>query len=182
MKKVYLLLLFYLPLVSFAQLKDSVLLKFPMDNVGNVVYQEVVVNKLTKEQLFKNAQTWIAKNYGDYKSVIQVQDLATGNLVFKGKSVYGSYLDRVTDGLTYTVQIEVKADKFRVKIMDIKEYSTLTSDGSETSTSLAEWYNKQIARTDEYANNVPRLLREKDSRVKKLLDSIKKGLLENDDF
>lgn len=182
MRKAYLLLLFLLPIMGFAQLKDSVLLKFPMDNVGNVVYQEVVTTKLTKEQLFKNAQTWIAKNYGDYKSVIQVQDLSTGNLVFKGKSVYDTYLGRVTDGLTYTVQIEVKPDKFRVKIMGIKEYSTLTSDGSETSTSLAEWYNKQIVRTDEYANNVPSLLREKDNRVKSLLNDIKSSLLENDDF
>ena len=40
--------------------------------------EEVVEVKNTKAKLYANAQTWIAKTFGDYKAVIQFEDKEQG--------------------------------------------------------------------------------------------------------
>src|SRR5665648_140097 len=60
--------------------------RFPVNENGTVVYEEVVNCDLKKAALFSNAQKWIAKSFGDYKKVIQFEDIENGKLIFKGRS------------------------------------------------------------------------------------------------
>lgn len=185
MKKLILILVCLCPLLAAAQLKDSVFVKFPMDDAGNVVYSETVDTKLSKEQIFKNAVTWIAKNHGDYKAVIQVQDMPTGTIVYKARSVFDKRDEDTMDAITYTVQIDVKPQKFRVKISDINAYmytSFMPVDKRESIEPLEKYYARHTSRTDAYAFAAPGLIRKKDAQVKDLLQRIKQSLQASDDF
>ncbi|WP_247235404.1 DUF4468 domain-containing protein [Telluribacter sp. SYSU D00476] len=99
--------------ISYAQ--DAVL---PTDSsTGEVIYTEVVEVENSKETLFKNAQKWIAKSYGDYKSVIQLEDKDRGRLIFKGISD----IDRgLFKHIRYVVTIDVKDNAYRCKIANIE--------------------------------------------------------------
>ncbi|MEA5260640.1 DUF4468 domain-containing protein [Arcicella aquatica] len=79
--------------------------------------EEVVEVKNTKAKLYANAQTWIAKTFGDYKAVIQFEDKEQGRLIIKGLSD----LDlRSYPNFNYTITIDVKESKYRYSINDIK--------------------------------------------------------------
>ncbi|MDR6564682.1 MULTISPECIES: DUF4468 domain-containing protein [unclassified Arcicella] len=79
--------------------------------------EEVVEVKNTKAKLYANAQTWIAKTFGDYKSVIQFEDKEQGRLIIKGLSRLD--LDLYPD-MKYVITVDVKEGKYRYAITDIK--------------------------------------------------------------
>lgn len=120
MKKL-LLFVFMIPTLVHSQIINKQL--FPLDKEGNIVFSEVVNINLQKENLYKNAQDWIAKTFGDYKSVIQFEDKENGKLILKGKSDM-KYIARYSiseykEQLNYTITIECKDNKYRYKIQDL---------------------------------------------------------------
>jgi hypothetical protein len=76
-----------------------------------------------------NAKTWIAKTFGDYKSVIQFEDDNNFKLILKGHSDLPketidmpqllSKID-VYYALYYTITIDSKEDKYRILFDDIR--------------------------------------------------------------
>ncbi|MDR6564683.1 MULTISPECIES: DUF4468 domain-containing protein [unclassified Arcicella] len=78
--------------------------------------EEVVEVKNTKAKLYANAQTWIAKTFGDYKSVIQFEDKEQGRLIIKGLSDLNV---EFYPNFKYTITIDVKENKYRYSITEI---------------------------------------------------------------
>ena len=108
------------------------------DENGNEYVSEIVEIELSKEVLFSNAQEWIAKTFGDYKSVIQFEDKESGKLILKGKSGVdyvenhsssGFSIMMVEEMIKYTITIECKDNRYRYTISDfiIEKISTILS-------------------------------------------------------
>ncbi|MBV5281707.1 MAG: DUF4468 domain-containing protein [Paludibacter sp.] len=101
--------------------------KFPVDENNQVKYEEVVLCNLNKTVLYSNAQKWIAKSFGDYKSVIQFEDAVNGKLIFKAKSKVpytvplgkGDISVGNSETINYTFTIECKDNKYRYTVDDI---------------------------------------------------------------
>jgi hypothetical protein len=102
--------------------------RFPVKENGTVVYEEVVNCDLKKSALFSNAQKWIAKSFGDYKKVIQFEDVENGKLIFKGKSEVEynrkagsdeSLQVRESEIINYTFTIDCRENKYRYTIDNI---------------------------------------------------------------
>jgi len=79
--------------------------------------EEVVEVKNTKAKLYANAQTWIAKTFGDYKAVIQFEDKEQGRLIIKGTSKLG--VDESFSHIRFTLTINIKDDKYKYEITDV---------------------------------------------------------------
>lgn len=106
MKKLTITLLIYLSFFaqSFSQSQD-------------LSISEVVTSTLKKDVLFGNAQTWITKSFGDYKSVVQFEDKNSGKIIIKGNSK----LDvRSSHEFKFLIEINVKDEKYKIDISDIE--------------------------------------------------------------
>lgn len=77
---------------------------------------EVVTSTLKKDVLFGNAQTWITKSFGDYKSVVQFENKDQGKLILKGTS---KLTDRFHPLFKYIIEIQVKDSKYMYSVSDI---------------------------------------------------------------
>lgn len=92
MKKLLFSLLF-IPLFVYGQDDTNAGLYPVNENTDRIEFSEIVeAVSLSKDQLFSNAQTWIANTFGDYKNVIQFEDKETGKLILKGNSSQKKYL------------------------------------------------------------------------------------------
>lgn len=78
-------------------------------------YEEVVEVENSKDVLFKNAQTWVANTFGNYKSVVQFEDKEAGKIVLKGKLPLNIKSDSYTEYsyANFTMSIECKNDRYR---------------------------------------------------------------------
>jgi hypothetical protein len=106
------LLICYVSIEASAQSPD-----LPKSAEGKVAFETVIDSPLKKEALYKNAQTWIAKTFGDYKSVIQFEDKEAGRLILKGNS------DLITlyhPKFRYVITIDVKDAKYRSVLTDLE--------------------------------------------------------------
>lgn len=81
---------------------------------------------------FLNAKVWAAKTFGDYKKVIQFEDEKVGKLILKGISklpveennnLVPGFTTIITSTMSYTITIDVREEKYRMKIEDINTYS-----------------------------------------------------------
>lgn len=103
--------------------------QFPMNDYGEIEFSETVETNLSSKELFANAQEWIARIFGDYKSVIQFEDSENGKLVLKGSTPIDFTSATVkVDGVTgmstkerinYTLTIECKDGKYRYRLNDV---------------------------------------------------------------
>lgn len=83
---------------------------------------EVVTSTLKKDVLFGNAQTWITKSFGDYKSVIQFEDKSSGKIIVKGNAE----LDiRSSPEFKFLIEINIKDEKYKIDVTDIEICSGL---------------------------------------------------------
>ncbi|MDR2913693.1 MAG: DUF4468 domain-containing protein [Tannerella sp.] len=119
MKRILLLLSFISLLHLSVYSQDPII---QINENGDEYISEVIENKLLKDDLFSNSQEWIAKTFGDYKSVIQFEDKDDGKLIIKGGSPI-DYIGRdpmvtIKINLNYTITIECKDLKYRYTISD----------------------------------------------------------------
>ncbi|GAA4338756.1 hypothetical protein GCM10023149_48970 [Mucilaginibacter gynuensis] len=165
--------------ISYAQNDTTALNDFPYDSTtGKVEYTITSTNKLSKESMYKNAQTWIAKTFGDYKSVVQLDDKTSGRIILKGK---------VQDPETtldmkyaFTLMIDIKAMKFRAKLSDISEIMTI--DGNSKSETIEDKITRFIKRTDAYRYQGNKGFNKDSDRLKGMLLSLKNSIETVDDF
>jgi len=73
---------------------------------------------LKKEQIFKNALTWVATVYNSSNDVVQLKDIETGQIICKGLA--GASFDfGLTRHFKYTMLIDIKDEKMRVRFQYI---------------------------------------------------------------
>ncbi|NDV84892.1 DUF4468 domain-containing protein [Bacteroides sp. 51] len=120
MKKVLFSLLLCIPLSVFAQQFDYFsFLDEPFDNSSYTLINE---NAIPKNVKFSNVKQWVAKTFGDYKSVLQYEDPENCKIIIKGivgmeKYTYYVNEKRVVGkpDLSFTLTIDCKDDKYRLK-------------------------------------------------------------------
>lgn len=102
--------------------------------------------ELTKKDKYSNVKEWVAKTYGDYKSVVQYEDAEECKIIIKGISQLKSEESSAFDGLVhtklnpslnYTITIECKDDKYRffmdgISVGVVKESSVVLSSPTKT--------------------------------------------------
>jgi len=113
---------------------------FPKNSNGDIEFTEVVENTLKKGNLFSNAKDWVAKTFGDYKSVLQFEDNENCKLIIKGFSdidytaptveVDGFVGMTTKEKISYTITIECKDAKYRYTINDIMVHQIVTILGT----------------------------------------------------
>ncbi len=166
---------------------------------GQVEYKEVVFENNAFSHVFettvgvsdqyRNAKQWIAKTFGSYKEVVQLEDEEGHKIILKGKmalpneSSVPSTGCILTDEITasFTMTIDFKEGRYRVKIEDVRigiiaKLSCFMADDK------TERYNMTL---DDYLNWKKRentsdtFLRIK---TKDLLNSLNKDINTVDDF
>ena len=165
MKKLIILLLLSVPINLLAQnsqienIEDSII-------ITNASYSKIVESDVPIKTKFLNAKQWIAKTYGDYKAVLQLEDDENGKIIIKGISP----LEKETDynqlikssyirypKIRYTLTIDCRDDKFRAKFESISIQLTVTSsmDGitrtSEYDLSYEEYTKDQVLELNQAA-------------------------------
>lgn len=85
----------------------------------------------TPSEKFSNAKSWIAKSFGDYKRVVQFEDVQKCKIVLKGKLPPRHDMDTkrtipekliiyyLNTQMEFTLSIESKDNKYRLKFEDI---------------------------------------------------------------
>lgn len=109
------------------------------ENTERIEFLKVVEDiPLDKEQLFSNAQTWVANTFGDYKKVLQFEDKDAGRLIIKGNfKLDEKIVSTPKEILTYPsfyhfiLTIDCKDNKYRYKITDFEVTSTFLNHTSK---------------------------------------------------
>lgn len=108
---------------------DSLNISKPFSDV-----QAIYNNTNSKENKHLNAKEWFAKTYGDYKSILQFEDDVNCKIIIKGvnalpvqeDAIVSAYMTRkITPFLKYTITIDSRDEKFRIKMEDISIESTV---------------------------------------------------------
>lgn len=166
MKKLLLLALL-LPVIAMAQ--ENI---FPLKD-GKIEYQKTENSTQSKEALYKNAKTWIVKYYIDAKQIIKADDIETGTIILKAKMSASKILNSY---LNYTLQIEVKDEKYRVTISDIIfEYDTLREP-------LEQLLAKQNARTEKKKAAGVAMMKELNEKFETILNDANNAMKAQNDF
>ena len=117
------LLIFFYPLILFGQVHYSDTLykaNLPINNENNLIeFDEIIiVEGVTKEELFSRAREWFALRFNSANHVIQMEDEKNGKLIGKGFSnIIVTFMNKDTkEMLHYTISVYLKEEKYRVKM------------------------------------------------------------------
>nr|WP_298935670.1 DUF4468 domain-containing protein [uncultured Dyadobacter sp.] len=91
--------------------------ELPKSADGKVTFEQIAESELSKDALYKNAQTWITRTFGDYKTVVQFEDKEAGRVILKGISKLEQLL--YTD-FRFAITIDTKAKKYRAVLTDLE--------------------------------------------------------------
>ncbi len=172
---------------------------FPVGENGNEEISEIVEISMTKNKLYSNAQEWITRTFGDYKSVIQFEDPQNGRLIIKGLSrinyVEQNQLGIIKEKMNYTITIDCKDHKYRYIISDINIISSFIVFGHENNSKIThnshlETINKSKlkkpiyqAKLDSLLNIDIKILKKKEKKdIKEEIEKTKTSISYNDKF
>jgi len=161
---------------------------------GRIVYEKVDSLKgFSKEQLFGFSKKWFTDTFRNSKAVIQTEDFETGLLIGKGETSIVSpellekkfvWNDFVSGLYQFTIQIEVKNQKYRIRIYDIsKHYLSNVYDGSKIFSPLEELdliFNDDKKKAERWKTFSPVISDNFNSLMKSF--SSKATEIKNDDF
>lgn len=139
---------------------------------GKVEYESVVDVTGTKVDLYTKAKQAIVELFFDAKSVIQMDDKEAGKLVGKGTVFCPIKVMGVASGFytKYTISVEVKDNKYRLRLYDI------TMDGLGGSDEIIEAGNKKSGPKKKGVDSAH-------EKITGLIDSFKKKMAtESSDF
>lgn len=117
MKSVLLSLVIILAIPAVSNLAAAQTVQLPKSAEGKVTFEQIVESELTKDALYKSAQTWITRTFGDYKTVVQFEDKEAGRIILKGISKLEQLL--YTD-FKFVITIDTKAQKYRAVLTDLE--------------------------------------------------------------
>lgn len=97
----------------------------PTDKKMDDLTEIIDVPNKTKDQIFEGSKIWIAQSFKSANNVIQYADKDTGSIIGKGNIQYpcDGFIDCGAFGkdiVNFTIKIDIKNDKARVVISDIK--------------------------------------------------------------
>lgn len=128
-------------------------------DIPNNSWSHIFTTDCNKGIMFSNIKEWIAKNYENYKDVIQYEDESNCKIIIKGKNqINTSGIESISTNeilyLQYTLTIECKDNKYRF-LMENLEIETLIvsifGDGIDPlyhdvsdycTTDNTPWYNR----------------------------------------
>lgn len=142
MRKTLLLLFLIISTNAFTQTLD----KYDLINekFSDCSYSKIYNDSTPKSIKFSNTKEWIAKTFGDYKSVLQYEDAENCKIIIKGISALRDIISydgktRIIEkpDLLFTLIVECKDDKYRLKfenmtVNDIKQKEVSLLAKSET--------------------------------------------------
>lgn len=139
------------PKVIKEQPSAEILSFYPTQN-GKVIYEKVVnIDGESKEKLYSASTKWISDSFKSAKSVIESQDVSTGQIV---GWAYGDLppvnpeaLMYIAIRLKYHIQINCKDGKARIRFYNINHHQPSSTYVSETNTPIesALVYNKKLS-------------------------------------
>ncbi len=145
MRKLFLVLLSIMPILSYGQLIDEL----PKDEKGKLSFNEVIQLETFKQnQLFLNSKQFFADAFKSANEVIQMDDKESGIIIGKG------FIDISAKMLTstfpvkmwYTIKIQSKDGRYKYEIYDIcfENYPSyyVLPDGSSKSQTAEEMFDK----------------------------------------
>ncbi len=123
--------------ISFSQMEQKDLV------FENNSFSHVFKTTVPPATQYLNAKQWIAKTFGSYKAVVQFEDESAHKIILKGKVItpYDGEINETTwfqDKVTYsfTMTIDIKEGKYRVKIEDVK--ASVETKATPTENPLAD--------------------------------------------
>jgi len=100
--------------------------QFPLAQDSTILYEHVqdLGQKYSADNLYKTAKTWFVNTFKSSKDVIQSEDAVNGRIIGKGiinLSIKGWLCNMGIVGYTchFTIQIDVKNNKYRCRVYDI---------------------------------------------------------------
>ncbi len=120
--KIQLFLILSIAALSFTTVSaqitiDSAFHMFQYNTENKIIFEKVIQSDIDKAEMFKNAKKWVALNYQNYKSVINLEDELNGILIYKGISTIND--DGLLHRFSYTVEMTIKDRKARLRLYDI---------------------------------------------------------------
>lgn len=166
---------------------DSI--KFYPQNPNDVV-SFVYETKQLPNIVLNNAKQWVAKNFKEYKDVVQMEDMNNHTLVFKGNVRQKKYKNSMCSYYTilfYTATIECKANRYRIKLEDfsVKEIgdiigypTTLIMNFRE----LQEKINDPGVKSVEYKKFLKHVIEDSKENTALIFNSLSSAMNTVDDF
>ena len=166
---------------------DSI--KFYPQNPTDVV-SFVYETKQAPGVVFNSAKKWVAKTFKEYKDVVQMEDINSHTLIFKGsirQKLYKTSKSSYYSILFYTATIECKEKKYRVKLEDfsIKEIgSVLGYPTNQTMTfrEIHELINGTKVTSIEYKKYLKHIIEDAKENTAALFNSLSSAMDNVDDF
>jgi hypothetical protein len=156
-------LIIYLGMYSFQVLSQDTKLNLPLDpDTQTIIYQEVVEEEGSKEELFNRGSTWLRIFYANPVAVSKVRDMASG--LIRGQHQFrvhhtdegGNKIEG--DMIMYTFKLEFKDERYRYSVYDfvVKKISRYP---------VEKWMNKEDPDYnplwDQYLKQIDGFIREK---------------------
>ena len=141
---------------------------------NDFIYSEIIESPLSKEQLFRNAKTWVAKNLSNYKKDVTMEDEATGRIIIKINDIDIND-ENMYSALNFIITIDCKNNKYRYMISDIKHQLDFKPLDTHHVTTMTEYFEANT--TEMKAAGI-----EYDLMFIEICNSIKKEINIKDDF
>ena len=190
MKKLTILILGFIPLISFNQnlIEDN----FPTEK-GSINYTEVVQvdSTLSSEDLYYNAKKWLIDSFKSSDEVIQTDDKEAKLIIAKGFIAKGHNAYVTNPKNWFTLKLEMKEGRYRYSIYDIRYEFDINMMGQNTHTDMPfeDWMkpsDKPMSEKKRQKINegLSKYCKELDSEFKATINSMKKEMnfKENDDW
>lgn len=168
---------------------------YPDNQTGIISF--VMRSANPREATYRLLKQWAAKTFEDYKEAVQMEDMEEGTLIFKGANKLSETSERtqtnalvITPTLKYTMTIDIKEDRLRVKfedlIMNMKIW-VLWPDGQKEETfhdlTIKQVYESQnSAKIELMRVAAPKALKETKVTIAQMLNAIEAAILSKDDF
>jgi len=145
MRKLFLVLLGFMPILSYGQLIDEL----PKDEKGKLSFNEVIQLETFKQnQLYLNSKQFFADAFKSANEVIQMDDKESGIIIGKGFVDISAKMLTATFPVKmwYTIKIQSKDGRYKYEIYDIyfENYPSyyVLPDGSSKSQTAEEMFDK----------------------------------------
>lgn len=140
--------------------------------------------------VYNGAKKWVAKTFKEYKDVVQMEDINSQTIVFKGsirQKLYKTSKCSYYSILFYTATIECKEKKYRIKLEDfsVKEIgSVLGYPTNQTMTfrEIHELINGTKVTSIEYKKYLKHIIEDAKENTAALFNSLASAMDTVDDF
>lgn len=179
MKKLLLFIFIIISTNAYTQTLD----KYDLINekFSDCSYSKIYNDSTPKNIKFSNAKEWIAKTFGDYKSVLQYEDAENYKIIIKGISALKdiiSYEDKTRivekPDLLFTLTIDCKDDKYRMKFENMtvndlkqKEISLLTKSETKLIYNIDKFMEIGVSHRFEMSESIVFLLNSANQAIQK---------------